>query len=223
MSDFDLVLLLRLCGIIACLASLTVLISDLLLAGGALQPDEPSPTYRLLKKTEASVFWGHTLGVLAIPFCLPGLVLVGYGLLPIGAWSSLAIAAGLASLFLLGPFAHGLVAPTGAILRAHADGKLDQATFDRLIPKLRLYVAAPALPLLAIFMIASVALSAVLLLGNTGLPAWLGLWCLGPLMLFCYRSYGFLPAPIAGFLGPASVHVVYLPFIAFVTWLLWDG
>ena len=223
MSDFDLVLLLRICGITACIASFTVLIADLLLTGGPLQPNEPSPTYRLLKKPEVSVFWGHSLDVRAIPFCLAGLVLVSYGLWPIGIWLSLAITVGLASLFVLGPFAHGLVAPGGLILRAQADGKIDQASVDQIMAKLRRYIGAPALPFFAIFMMASVALSVVVLVGNTRLPAWLGLWCLGPLMLVCMRSYSFLPARLAGFLGPTCVHIVYLPFITAVTWLLWDG
>lgn len=223
MSEPDLILLLRLCGLTACLASFIVLISDLLLAGGRVQPDEPNAAYRILKKSDASVFWGHTLGVIAIPFCLGGHVLLGYALWPIGAWSSLAITAGLASLFLLGPFVHGLHAPIGLFLREHAEGRMTPERFGEIRVTLRRYVAGPALPLLGLFMVASLVFSGVVLMGETRLPAWMGLWCLGPLMLALHQSNRFLPGGVAGVLAPACVHVIYLPFIALVTWLLWNG
>ena len=96
MPDFDGVLLMRICGISVCIASFA---------------DESSPTYSLSQNTEASVFRGRSFGVLAIPFCPPGLILVSYGFWPIGFRLILAIKVRLASLFVLGPFARGLVAP----------------------------------------------------------------------------------------------------------------
>lgn len=111
MPDFDGVLLMRICGISVCIASFAELVADLLQKGAPLQSDESSPTYSLSQNTEASVFRGRSFGVLAIPFCPPGLILVSYGFWPIGIRLSLATKVRLASLFVLGPFARGLVAP----------------------------------------------------------------------------------------------------------------
>ena len=223
MTDLDLISLLRICGVSASLASFTVLIADLLLLGGRMQSNEPNLFYRMTKKPSWSLFWGHALGVLAIPFCLPGLVLIGYALWPLGPSLAIWITVGLASLFLIGPFVHGLYAPLGAILREQSNGTLDDATAKRLASQLSRYLAVPAIPMLLVFMLASVALSTALLMGDARLPAWLGLWCLGPLMAALAVSNRFLPAALAGIAQPACVHVVYFPFIATATWLLWNG
>ncbi|MEM1134105.1 MAG: DUF6796 family protein [Pseudomonadota bacterium] len=217
----DTIRLLRIAGLIACLGSAVVFAADLLFLGGPLGPDQPNVMYLVPTKPDWMVLWGHTLGVLFIPLCLAGMILVWHGLRPAGFWTATLITAGLTSLFAVGPFVHGMYAPIGALIGAQQ--QIDEALYTALMDQYLLYFTSPALPMIALLMLASIAFSIVVLMGRSAFPRWLGLWSLGPMIVLFMLSPRYLPPDLAGIVSPACVHMAYLPFIAFVTWRLWNG
>ncbi|MEM1285603.1 MAG: hypothetical protein AAGH43_09465 [Pseudomonadota bacterium] len=217
----DVTRLLRYGGLVACFASATVFAADLLLLGGALQPDQPNVMHIIPTKPDWMVFWGHTLGVLFIPVCLTGMILVWHGLRPAGFWVATLITFGLATLFAVGPFIHGMYAPIGALIGVR--DQLGEPLYTRLMDGHGTYFAGPLMPTIILLMLASLAFSLLVLMGRTAFPRWLGLWSLGPMMLLFVLSPRYLPAGLAGIVSPACVHMAYLPFISFVTWWMWNG
>lgn len=218
-------LILKMCGVTGIIASLGVLIADILLYGRADSFDRLPG----LKRAIGFPFWrlniGNAIGVCLIPVVILGFVPLYYAIKPFGFFPALLTTGLLAYFFGLGPSAHTFTANLCLINRARGNYFDNAPEADVLDSVLR--ETLKMFNVLFVIMSISVGLgslfySAIVATGKTYLPVWMA--ALNPYFLIILATYSqkFLPATIAGYLVPTRVYVGFIPLLILTLVYMWD-
>jgi hypothetical protein len=157
-------------------------------------------------KSDRRVVAGALLGVFAIPFVLPGIGVIYYGLAPAGPWLALPPVLLASFAYVIGAGFHAAIGPFMIAVRDRRDSPESLAAMKRIFDVLRtaLWISIFA---------SSISLFAVILSGRTAYPRWAA--ALSPLpLVLTFRIVGrFGPPAIAGAVVPAGGNVATLIFL----------
>jgi len=224
----QLIIPIRITGLLALLGALLYSIGDvLLLASKASLDDYPKlkPFAKLLSDAEKMVvlppkrmIWGALLGVFATPLVVSGFWQVYQGLN--GANASVVLATvglfGIASI--MGAFVHGTFYYMGKYVQALNNVKEDsQAVITGMIERHKKVLIISYAPVLIFIIIASILFSILVASGNTSFPIWMA--AINPLtmtIVWMIVKY-ILPQFVRDWTEGAGFNIAYLLFFIFTT------
>ncbi len=229
----QLILPLRITGMLAILGAILYAIGDvLLLASKASLDDYPKlkPYAKLLSDAEKMVvlspnrmIWGALLGVFATPLVLPGFWQIYQGLA--GANEALVLTTvllfGIASV--IGAFVHGTFYFMGEYIQAL--NKVDepsQIIIADMIARHRKVLIISYAPVLIIVIVASILFSVLVARGDTHFPSWMAAVNPVTLTIAWLVVKRILPKFIADSLEGAGFNIAYFLFFLCTTITLWN-
>lgn len=213
------------CGLVGIVASLGVVVADILLLGRGDSFTSVPPK----KRTVGFSFWrisiGTTLGVCLIPLVAIGFVPLFYALRPSGLLGS-CIAVGLFGyVFGMGSGGHTFYAYNGIVHRvgekltcnSQCTEVLESISNDHK----KVFLGMSSILLIA-YLAGSLAYSCLVLTGKTHLPAWMA--AINPFLftMVAYSSYRWAPSVISGYLSPISIYVGVVPLQVLVLLHMWE-
>ncbi len=229
----QLILPLRVTGLLAILGAILYAIGDVLLLAGKVNLDDfpkLKPYAKLLSDAEKMaafspnrMIWGALLGVFSTPLVLAGFWQVYHGLT--GADASTQLVTGLlfgaASIY--GAFVHGTFYYMGEYVQAL--NKVDEASqplIADMIARHRKVLIASYGPLMLFIVIASVLFSILVATGRTAFPIWMAAVNPVTLTIVWLLVKRILPQFVLDWTEGAGFSIAYLTFFACTTLVLWN-
>lgn len=230
----QLILPLRVTGLLAALGAFLYAIGDVLLLASKVDLErypKLKPFKKLLSDAERMVvlspsrmLWGALIGVFSTPLVLAGFWQVYQGLSVTG--SSLALATSL--LFsiasVLGAFVHGTFYYMGEYVQAL--NKVDDASqpvIADMIARHRKALIISYAPLLLIVVIASISFSILVATGKTAFPTWMAAVNPVTVTIAWMLVKRVLPQIVRDWTEGAGFNIAYLVFFICTTFTLWNG
>jgi hypothetical protein len=208
---------LRVSGVVAVLAFLLVLASDLLM----LTDLDPSKPYRFWSDApglpQSQVTWGYYIGMLAIPFLFASAWHLAVAVRPAGRWAAATILATTGYVLPLLAVWHAAFPFTRAILRAGAGGQEEARLAFSIyaVPLFRVGLVIAAAGYLVVFALA--------LAGRTRYPRWAGV-----VLPLLYAVIALFLRPVAPVwadlvLGAGGWNLAGAILLGLSTAILWNG
>jgi hypothetical protein len=229
----QLLLSLRVTGLLALLGALLYAIGDvLLLASKASLDNYPKlkPFAKLLSDAEKMVvlppnrmIWGALIGVFATPLILMGFWQIYQGLT--GANETLTLITGLlfAIASVIGAFVHGTFYYMGEYVQALNKVEDDsQAIIAGMIARHRKVLILTYAPVLILILTASILFSILVASGRTAFPAWMAAINPVTMTIAWLATKRVLPQFVRDWTEGAGFNIAYLLFFAFTTITLWN-
>ena len=207
-------------GVLAILGASTVAIADMFLLGSPISCKEfrAKGIDVLLTVSPRNMFIGHTLGVLALPLYLFGIMQIYRALEPAGAFHALPPVMIMIYMIVVGAAAHACFAFVGGAmqLQQREDGAGEQSAEEMvrqhkrlLYPLFGAYIAG--------LIVSSIWFGVVVWTQPTLYPKWMAFT--NPFVLFI--SFGLLerllPAPVGGYVRPANGNICFAVFFGIST------
>jgi hypothetical protein len=224
---------LRVTGLLALLGALLYTIGDvLLLASKASLDNYPKlkPFAKLLSDAEKMVvlppnrmIWGALIGVFATPLILMGFWQVYQGLT--GANEILTLITGLlfAIASVIGAFVHGTFYYMGEYVQALNKVEDDsQAVIAEMIARHRKVLILTYAPVLILILTASILFSILVASGRTAFPVWMAAINPVTMTITWLAIKRVLPHFVRDWTEGAGFNIAYLAFFAFTTITLWN-
>ncbi|MEW6028413.1 MAG: DUF6796 family protein [Chloroflexota bacterium] len=228
----QLVLPLRIAGLISILGALLYAIGDvLLLAGKAKLDDFPrlKPYARLLSDAErmavlppGRMIWGALLGVFSTPLVLAGFWQVYHGLT--GASETMRLVAALlfGSASVIGAFVHGTFYYMGEYIQAlNKVDESSQPVVADMIARHRKVLIASYGPLMLFIVIASILFSVLVATAQTSFPVWMAALNPVTLTIAWLAIKRILPQFVRDWTEGAGFNIAFMAFFACTTITLW--
>jgi hypothetical protein len=228
----QLVILLRITGLLALLGALLYAIGDVLLLASQINLDEYpklKPFAKLLSDSEKMVvlsprrmMWGTLIGVFATPLILLGFWQVYQGLAGANTWGVLATVGLFGSASVIGAFVHGSFFYMGEYVQALNNVKEDsQDVVAKMIERHKKVLIITYAPLLIFIIIASIIFTILVWSGTTSFPVWMA--GVTPLtMTFAWMLVKrILPQFIRDWTEGAGFNIAYMAFFVCTTISLW--
>ncbi|MEW6240781.1 MAG: DUF6796 family protein [Chloroflexota bacterium] len=228
----QLVLPLRIAGLISILGALLYAIGDvLLLAGKAKLDDFPrlKPYSRLLSDAErmavlppGRMIWGALLGVFSTPLVLAGFWQVYHGLT--GASETMRLVAALlfGSASVIGAFVHGTFYYMGEYIQAlNKVDESSQPVVADMIARHRKVLIASYGPLMLFILIASILFSVLVATAQTSFPVWMAALNPVTLTIAWLVIKRVLPQFVRDWTEGAGFNIAFMAFFACTTITLW--
>jgi hypothetical protein len=218
-------LLVRICGVAGILASLGMVVADILLYGRS----DSFKSLPSLKRASGLPFWrlnfGNALGVCLIPIVALGFVPLFFALRPSGFFIAL-IVTGLFVYFLgMGDGTHASTSDQYLLHRAR-EKELDNSPEARALDSVISEQGKMKNVLVWVVRIAllsgSLIYSVLVLIGNTHLPVWMAI--INPFLLTAFAIYSerWMPPVIAGYLYPIKVYFGIIPLQILTLIYMWN-
>ncbi len=217
--------IIHVCGIAGILASLGMLVADILLYGRS----DSFKSIPCLERASGLPFWrinaSNALGVGLIPIAALGFVPLFYALRPSGLFAALFVAGSFVYFMGIGAGTHASTVDQYLLHRArnvHAKKSSDNKVLDSVISEQgelqRVLTWMARIALLA----GSLIYSVLVLIGNTYLPA--GMALVNPFLLtgFAIYSERWMPSVIAGYLYPIKVYFGIIPLQTLTLVFMWN-
>ncbi|HIA46782.1 MAG TPA: hypothetical protein EYN96_02120 [Candidatus Hydrogenedentes bacterium] len=210
-------------GIFGIIGSLTIAAGDMFLLGNRVS----GKTFRqrkldnLLHVSTRNMWIGHTIGVLAIPIVFFGIYQIYLGLSPAGGATALVPPAIMMFMMVVGGAGHACFAFLGGAMQLHASQNPEEGSpIDNLVKAHRKLLT----PLFAAFLLSllafSIAFAVIVWTIDTSYPKWIAIT--NPLVLFIAtgKLAGLLPAPMGGYVRPATGNIAFAIFFGLSTFAL---
>ena len=229
----QIVIPLRIAGLLALLGALLYAIGDVLLLASKVRLDDYprlKPFAKLLSDSEKMValppnrlIWGALLGVFATPLMLVGFWQVYQALSSADTRWALAVFGLFGTASVIGAFVHGTFYYMGEYI--HALNKVQdesQAVVAAMIERHRKVLLLTYVPLLFFILIASIIFSIVVASGRTIFPVWMA--AINPVtMTIAWMTIKrILPQVVRDWTEGAGFNIAYLIFFACTTLTLWN-
>lgn len=229
----QLIVNLRIAGLLALLGAFLYAIGDVLLLASKVKLDDYprlKPFAKLLSDAEKMVvlppsrmIWGALIGVFATPLMLIGFWQVYRGLGGANASWALATVGLFGTASVIGAFVHGTFYYMGEYI--HALNKVQdesQPVVAEMIERHRKVLIATYAPVLIFIIIASISFSVLVASGKTSFPVWMA--AINPVtMTIVWMTFKrILPQFVRDWTEGAGFNIAYLLFFAFTTATLWN-
>jgi len=230
----NLILPLRITGILAFLGAFLYAIGDVLLLAARVNKDDYpklKPFAKLLSDAEMMValspsrmIWGALLGVIATPLVVTGYWQVYQGLGGANASVVLATIGLFGSASITGAFVHGTFYFMGEYIQAlNKVNEESQQVIVKMIERHKKVLIFTYAPVLIFIIIASVMFSILVASGETAFPIWMT-WINPVTMTIAWLILKrILPAFIRQAAEGAGFNIAYMAFFACTTIALWNG
>lgn len=230
----QLILSLRVTGLLAALGALLYAIGDVLLLASKVDLEHYpklksfkkliSDAERMVVLSHSRMLWGALIGVFSTPLVLAGFWQVYQGLSLAG--SSLALATvllfGVASV--VGAFVHGTFYFMGEYIQAlNQVDEASQPVIADMIARHRKVLIISYAPLLLIVIIASVFFSILVSMGKTAFPIWMAAVNPVTVTIAWMLVKRILPQIVRDWTEGAGFNIAYLVFFICTTFTLWNG
>jgi hypothetical protein len=230
----DLLLPLRISGLLALLGALLYAIGDVLLLAGKVNLDEYprlKPFAKLLSGAElmvafppSRIIWGALLGVFATPLYVAGYWHVYQGLSGANGTAVLATIALFASASILGAFVHGTFYFMGEYVQAlNRVDEGSQSIIAGMIERHRKVMIISYVPLLLIMIVASILFSVLVATQSTAFPRWVAAVNPVTTTILWLLVKRLLPKAVRDWTEGAGFNIAFLAFFACTTITLWNG
>jgi len=230
----NLILPLRITGLLAIFGAFLFAIGDVLLLASKVNIDDYpklKPFAKLLSDAEKMVvlspnrmIWGALLGVFGAPLVVAGYWQVYQGLSGANASAVLATVGLFGSASVIGAFVHGTFYFMGEYIQALNNVKEDsQDVIVRMIERHKKVLIISYAPVLILIIIASIIFSILVMSGKTAFPLWMA-WINPVTMTIAWLILKrLLPQFIRDAAEGAGFNIAYLAFFACTTITLWNG
>lgn len=230
----NLILPLRITGLLAIFGAFLFAIGDVLLLASKANLDEYpklKPFAKLLSDAEKMVvlspnrmIWGALLGVFAAPLVVTGYWQVYQGLGGANASAVLATVGLFGSASVIGAFVHGTFYYMGEYIQAlNTVNEDSQAVIVKMIERHKKVLIISYAPVLIIIIIASIMFSILVASGKTAFPAWM-MWINPVTMTIAWLILKrILPQFIRDAAEGAGFNIAFMAFFTCTTITLWNG
>jgi hypothetical protein len=215
----------RVCGVVGILASLGMLVADILLYGRS----DSFKRLPFIERAAGLPFWrlnvANALGVGLIPIVALGFVPLFYALRPSGVFAALVVAGSFVYFMGMGAGTHASTVDQYLLHRARerqTNNSPEAKVLDSVISEQGKLQCLLSWMVRIALLLGSLIYSVLVLIGNTHLPAWMAI--INPFLLTAFAIYSerWMPSAIAGYLYPIKVYFGIIPLQVLTLIFVWN-